>query len=86
MIDQRKRRQNEAKFDSWDELPDGGRRYRLEVRGRKGWLALYLKQVDASENTVRFWQEIRDAEGQMVEIHEKYPQDRGHRRLPGKDR
>ena len=28
------RAQNEKKFGQWDELADGGRRYRLDVRGR----------------------------------------------------
>jgi hypothetical protein len=32
------RAQNEKKFGSWDNLPGGGRRYRLEVRGRLGGL------------------------------------------------
>ena len=54
------RAQNETKFGQWDELPGGGRRYRLDVAGRQGWLARYLKEVDASETTLRFWQEIYD--------------------------
>lgn len=74
------RTQNEKKFGSWDELPDGGRRYRLDVSGRSGWLARYLKEVDAEETTFRFWQEIYDDRGQLVEIHEKYPLDKGHRK------
>jgi hypothetical protein len=72
------RSQNERKFGQWDELPEGGRRYRLEVRGRLGWLACYLKDVDANETTVRFWQEIYDDQGRLVEIHEKFPVDKGH--------
>ena len=32
----------------------GGRRYHLQVTGRFGWLARYLKEVDADETTVRF--------------------------------
>jgi len=54
------RSQNERKFGQWDELPDGGRRYCLDVPGKLGWLARYLKDVDANETTVRFWQEIYD--------------------------
>ncbi len=81
MLNQSKRRQNEAKFDSWEELSGGGRRYRLEIAGRRGWRARYTKEVDASENTLRFWQEVLSAEGEIVEIHEKYPHDLGHRRL-----
>jgi hypothetical protein len=37
------RAQNEKKFGQWEELAGGGRRYRLEVAGRLGWLARYLK-------------------------------------------
>jgi hypothetical protein len=54
------RSQNENKFGQWDQLPDGGRRYRRDVPGRQGWLARYFKDVDADETTVRFWQEIYD--------------------------
>jgi hypothetical protein len=38
---------------------------------RFGWLARYLKEVDADETTVRFWQEIYDDTGRLVEIHEE---------------
>ena len=31
--------------------------------------------------TVRFWQEIYDDTGKLVEIHEKYPADQGHRKV-----
>ena len=73
--------QNEKKFGQWDELPGGGRRYRLDVQGRQGWLARYLKEVDASETTLRFWQEIYDDTGKLVEVHEKYPVDKGHQNV-----
>lgn len=76
-----KRRGNERKFDSWEDLPEGGRRYFLEVQGRGGWKAKYVKEVDGKEQTVRFYQEIYDGEGKLVEIHEKYPVDTGHRRV-----
>ena len=75
------RAQNEKKFGSWDELPGGGRRYWLEVPGHLGWRARYLKEVDGSETTVRFWQEIYDAAGKLAEIHEKFPVDKGHRKV-----
>jgi hypothetical protein len=75
------RGQNEKKFGSWDELPGGGRRYWLEVRGRLGWRARYLKEVDASERTVRFRQEVYDSAGKLAEIHEKFPVDKGHRKV-----
>jgi hypothetical protein len=75
------RAQNEKKFGHWDELPNGGRRYRFDVPGRLGWLARYLKEVDASETTLRFWQEIYDDQGRLVETHEKYPVDKGHQKV-----
>ena len=53
---------------------------RLDLPGRMGWLARYLKEVDANETTVRFWQEIYDDQGKLVEIHEKYPVDKGHQK------
>ncbi len=49
------RSQNEKNFGRWDELAGGARRYRLDVPGKLGWLARYLKEVDANETTVRFW-------------------------------
>ena len=75
------RTQNEKKFGAWEELRDGGRRYRLDVAGRLGWLARYLKEVDAEETTLRFWQEIDDDQGKLVEVHEKYPVDKGHQKV-----
>jgi hypothetical protein len=75
------RPQNERKFGSWEELPNGGRRYWFEVAGRRGWKARYVKEVDADENTVRFWQEIYNDQGKLVEIHEKYPVDKGHQQV-----
>jgi hypothetical protein len=76
-----KRRRNERVFENWEELPDSGRRYWYEVTGRLGWKARYVKEVDADENTLRFWQEIYNERGELVEIHEKYPVDTGHRKV-----
>ena len=73
------RSQNECKFGHWEELAHGGRCYWFEVAGRRGWKARYVKEVDANENTVRFWQEIDNDQDTLVEIHEKYPVDTGHR-------
>jgi hypothetical protein len=73
--------QNEKKFGHWDELPGGGRRYRLDVTGKHGWLARYLKEVDVNETTLRFWQEIYDDQGKRVESHEKFPVDKGHKKV-----
>ena len=75
------REQNERKFVRWRQLISGGRCYELDVPGKQGWSARYLKEVDADENTVRFWQEIYDENNQLVEIHEKYPVDLGHRKV-----
>jgi len=74
------RTQNERKFGHWEELPNGGRRYWLDVVGRQGWRARYLKEVDDKEKTTRFWQEIHDDHGKLVEVHQKYPVDKGHQR------
>jgi hypothetical protein len=75
------RQQNERKFTGWQDLPKGGRRYWLEIAGRNGWRARYQKEVDANEHTVRFWQEIFDDHGRLVERHEKYPVDKGHQKV-----
>jgi len=74
------RTQNEKKFGNWDELPNGGRRYWIDVSGRRGWRSRYFKDVDANEVTLRFWQEIYDGQGRLAEIHEKYPVDKGHQK------
>ncbi len=77
----KRRKENQKKFKNWEELSDGRRNYYLEIKGRLGWSAKYLKEVDANEITIRFWQEIYNEEGQLVEIHEKYPIDKGHIKL-----
>ncbi len=74
------RAQNEKKFGHWKHLPGGGRRYWLDVLGRQRWRARYLKEVDANESTLRFWQEIYDEQGKLAEIHDKYPVDKGHQK------
>ncbi len=63
------------------ELPGGGRRYRLDVTGRLGCLARYVKEVNADETTVRFWQEIYNNQGKLVQIHERFPVDKGHQKV-----
>ena len=75
------RKQNEQRFKTWKELHGGGRLYQQFVAGRSGWSAVYCKEVDSSENTVRFWQEIFDDSGCLREIHEKFPVDQGHRKI-----
>ncbi|MCA9869196.1 MAG: hypothetical protein KDI03_16670 [Anaerolineae bacterium] len=76
-----RRKQNERKFGDWQELSLGGRRYWYDVEGRQGWRARYVKEVDRDERTVRFYQEIYDDAGRLVEVHEKYPEDKGHRQV-----
>lgn len=76
-----KRRANEKKFSHWVELPTGGRRYWYDVIGKNGWKARYVKEVDGEETTTRFAQEIYEPGDRLVEVHEKYPVDLGHRRI-----
>jgi len=80
-----KRQENEQKFTHWEELPGGGRRYWYDVPGHSGWTARYVKEVDAEEITTKFYQEIYDKEGNLREIHEKYPEDKGHRKIRSTD-
>jgi hypothetical protein len=75
------REQNERKFGQWTTLPSGGRHYWRDIPGRSGWRARYCKEVDASADTQRFWQELYDETGNLVEIHEKFPVDRGHEKV-----
>ena len=84
-MDARKRAHNEREFPAWDDLPNGGRRYWLEVQGRLGWKARYVKEVDANEMTVSFYQEVYDGNGTLREIHHKYPVDLGHQRIEGEE-
>ncbi len=77
-MDEQKRRQNERKFGNWQDLPDGGRRYWYDMPERLGWKARYVKEVDANEAMKRFYQEIYNDKGELVEVHEKYPIDKGH--------
>jgi len=80
-LDIKKRQENERKFPNWEELEDGSRVYWFEIKGRIGWKAKYLKQVDYNEVTLKFWQEIYDESGFLVEVHEKYPMDKGHKKI-----
>ncbi len=66
-------------------MPHGGRLYYLEIPGKMGWNSCYFKEVDASEKTLRFWQAIYDSRNRLVEMHEKFPHDLGHRTVEGSD-
>lgn len=74
-----KRQENEKKFSNFEELPDGSRLYWFEIEGRMEWKARYVKIVDHNEVTVSFRQEIYNGNEILVEIHEKYPIDNGHK-------
>lgn len=82
-MDARKRQQNERKFGTWHDLPNGGRVYSYEVKGRFGWRALYVKEVDAEEATVKFYQQVYDGDGKLREVHQKFPVDLGHQQITG---
>lgn len=76
-----KRRLNEKKFPFWEVLPDNGRKYFFEIQGHHGWKARYIKEVNAKEETLRFYQEIYDSNGALVEVHDKFPEDKGHKKI-----
>ncbi len=76
----KKRKENEKKFGNWT-VTDLGRIYFFEVKGRKGWKARYVKEVDANENTLKFFQEIYNEKNVLVEVHEKFPIDNGHKKI-----
>ncbi|MBI4764330.1 MAG: hypothetical protein HY787_06975 [Deltaproteobacteria bacterium] len=72
---------NERKFPNWEDLPNEGRKYWFDVEGRLGWRARYVKIVDSEEKTLLFYQEIYDENGKLVEMHEKFPLDKGHQKI-----
>ena len=76
-----KRKQNEKDFGNWEELSNDGRKYWFDVQGRAGGRARYIKEVDREEITISFRQEIYNSKGKMVEIHEKFPIDKGHKKI-----
>jgi hypothetical protein len=75
------RAQNERNFRYWDDRPTGGRRYWKDYPGRHGGWARYVKIVDAEETTLLVVQEIYDHDGVLIEVHEKFPVDKGHRKV-----
>lgn len=76
-----KRKENEKKYDKWEEREEGDRKNWFEVEGKFGWRARYIKIVDAKEFTLQFWQEILNDKNEIVEIHHKFPRDLGHQKL-----
>lgn len=76
-----KRKKNEKEFTCWEDTANGGRRYWFEVVGRQGGRARYVKEVNEEEETVSFRQEIYNNNHELVEVHEKYPVDKGHQKI-----
>lgn len=76
-----KRQLNERKFTNWEEVSNGGRKYWLDIKGRHGRKARYIKEVNVMEETIKFYQEVYDDKGNLIEIHEKFPVDKGHRKM-----
>ena len=74
----RKRVENERKFSYWKKLSNGGRKYWYEITGKSGYKARYVKEVNEKEETMKFYQEIYDNNGNLIEIHKKFPVDLGH--------
>ncbi len=81
----KKRSKNEKQFGNWAPADSGGRIYWIEITGRFGWKARYVKEVDMNEETLAFRQEIIDEHGILREIHEKFPIDKGHQKLDRHD-
>lgn len=84
-MNQKKRIENEKKFPNFEDMPEGSRMYWFEIEGLLGWKARYVKIVDKKENTISFKQEIYNESGVLVEVHEKYPIDKGHIKLKNND-
>ena len=80
-MNEKKRQKNEMEFDLWIEKENGNRIYSFEIPGKSGWKAKYLKETDNEEITIKFWQELYDENNVLKEIHEKYPVDKGHKKL-----
>ncbi len=80
-MNKKQRLKNEVEYESWIDKEDGGRIYSFEIKGKLGWKAKYLKEVDSEEVTIKFWQEVYDDKNVLKEIHEKYPVDTGHKKL-----
>ncbi len=76
-----KRTQNENEYNNWEDLPDGERKYWFDVKGKMGGFARYIKTVNSEETTNTFVQEIYNTQNELTEIHEKYPIDKGHKKV-----
>ena len=74
-----KRKRNEKEFGNWNETSTG-REYWFEIAGRNGGKG-YVKEVDRNEITISFRQEILNSDGILVEVHQKFPEDKGHTKV-----
>lgn len=79
------REQNERRFENWEILPNGGRRYWTDRQGAVSGFQRMVKVVDADENTLQLVQEIYNDDGVMIERHQKFPVDTGHETLVDED-
>ena len=80
-MDLKKRKKNEKAFDNWLHSDDGGRIYSFETPGKYGRKARYVKEVDKDEITLKFYQEIYNEKDELIEVHEKFPIDKGHQKI-----
>jgi hypothetical protein len=80
-LKEQRRLKNERKYKNWEELPTGGRRYWYDIVGRLGWISRYVKVVDDDENIISFYQEVYDENSKLIELHHKYPEDKGHQKV-----
>jgi len=79
----KKRLDNEKEYPNWSDLNNGERLYwkDIEASDGSGKKARYEKTVDEEERTISFIQKIFDKLGNLLEIHEKFPIDKGHKIL-----
>lgn len=80
-MDLTNQKQNERDFANWGESASGGRIYWFDVIGRNGGKARYIKEVDRNEVTIAFTQEIYNSNEVLIQIHEKFPVDKGHKKV-----
>ena len=75
-----KRTKNEIEYQTWEVTESGGRLYQKSILAadKSGKTARYEKLVDKEDKTIFFTQKIFDKQGDLIEIHEKYPVDKGH--------
>ncbi len=80
-MNEQKRTKNEREFDHWEDESGGNRRYWFDIKGKSGAIARYIKTVNKDEITISFVQEIYNAAAELTELHEKYPVDKGHKKI-----